>query len=150
LSWLEVQEQAVYLLDPETESEEELWARSIAKNGIDESTFAFADAIRARNMLQSEHGYYSFGSVDLVVEETTQHDWVSSDTVKQDGTSREEFRPQTNSLTDRPDENFFLGLAGMRFIEAGLEDRYTRINRVCSNCHIYTPKALVKCQNCED
>ncbi len=149
LSWLQVQEQAVYTLDPETETEEELWARSVAKNGIDESVYSYVDSIRARNLLASDHGYYSRSTVDLRVEETNQHDWISGLTVKSDGTERNEFKPQTVDLADRPDENFFLGLPGIRFIDAGLEPTYFKHNKLCKKCFIYTPKAFAVCQNCE-
>lgn len=150
LSWLQVQEQAVYTLDPETESEEELWARSVAKNGIDESVYAYVDGIRAKNLLSSDHGYYSYSTVDLAVEQQISgHDWISSETVKPDGQERFEFREQTNDLRDRPDENFFLGLPGLRAIENGIQDLYFKHNRECKKCHMYTPKGFASCQNCE-
>lgn len=151
LSWLQVQEQAVYLLDPETESEEELWARNVARNGIDESVYSYVDAIRAKNLLASDHGYYSQSTVDLAVDEQISgHDWVSSETISpRDGKQRDEFREQTNDLRDRPDENFFLGLPGLRAIETGIQDLYFKHNRECKKCHIYTPKGFVSCQNCE-
>ena len=152
LSWLQVQEQAVYLLDPETESEEELWARAIAKNGVDESVYSYVDSIKAKYLLASDHGYYSHGTVDLAVDQDISgHDWISSETISpRDGKRRDEFREQTNDLRDRPDENFFLGLPGIRFLEAGLEPNYLKYNKVCQKCHILTPKSLAKCQNCED
>lgn len=152
LSWIQVQEQAVYTLDPETETEEELWYRSVAKNGIDEGVFTFVDTHRARHALEQEHGYYSRSTVDLAVDEQISgHDWISSETVSPvDGKTRFEFKPQTVDLADRPDESFFLGLPGLRFIDAGLLDTYLKHNRLCDKCRILTPKSFAKCQNCED
>lgn len=151
LSWLQVQEQAVYTLDPESESEEELWARSIAKNGLDESVYQYADSIRAKHLLKSDHGYYSMSTVTLEVEPTTAHDWISSSTISpRDGLERLEFLESSNSLADRPNEDFFLGLAGLRSIENGTQDRYLKGQRLCTKCNIYTPKAMATCQNCEN
>lgn len=150
LSWLQVQEQAVYTLDPETETEEELWYRSVAKNGITEEVYAFADAHRTRNALKSDHDYYSYGSIDLAVEPTSGHDWAESETIRPDGTTRHEFKQDWNSLADRPSEDFMLGLPGLRAIENGTQDRYLKWNKLCSKCGIYTPKAMATCQNCEN
>lgn len=150
LSWLQVRELAVYTLDPESESEEELWARSIAKNGMDESVYSYADSIRAKHLLKSDHGYYSKSTVNLAVETTSGHDWAESETIRPDGTIRHEFKQDWNSLADRPTEDFFLGLPGIRAIETGIADRYLRFNKLCSKCSIYTPKAMANCQNCEN
>lgn len=151
LSWLQVQQQAIYTLDPESETEEELWYRSVGEHGINEAVFAFADVHRTRNALKQDHDYYSYGSVDLAVDEQISgHDWVSSETISpRDGKQRDEFREQTNDLRDRPDENFFLGLPGLRAIENGIQDLYFKHNRECNKCHMYTPKGFVSCQNCE-
>lgn len=152
LSWLQVQEQAVYTLDPETESEEELWARSIARNGIDEGVYSFVDAYRHKHALEQDHGYYSRSTVDLAIDKKVSgHDWISSETVSPvHDQTRLEFKPQTVDLADRPDETFFLGLPGLRFIDAGLLDNYLKYNRLCDKCRILTPKSFAKCQNCED
>lgn len=150
LSWLQVKELAVYTLDPESETEEELWARSIAKNGIDESVYQYADSIRTKHLLQSDHGYYSKSTVNLAVAETSGHDWAESETIRPDGTVRHEFKQDWNSLADRPSEEFMLGLPGLRSIENGTQDRYLRSNKLCPKCRIYTPKAMATCQNCEN
>lgn len=150
LSWLQVRELAVYTLDPESESEEELWARSVAKHGLDESVYQYADSIRAKHLLQSDHGYYSKSTVDLAVEPTSAHDWAEPETVRTDGTTRHEFKQDWNSLADRPTEDFMIGLPGLRAIENGIQDRYLKWNRLCSKCGIYTPKAMANCQNCEN
>ena len=61
---------------------------------------------------------------------------------------RYEFKQDWNSIADRPSENFFMGLPGLRYIESD-QTYYTRINSVCSNCFIYTPTRLETCQNCD-
>jgi hypothetical protein len=61
---------------------------------------------------------------------------------------RYEFKQDWNSMADRPTENFFLGLAGLRYIEND-QTYFTRINSVCSNCYLYTPSRLETCQNCD-
>ena len=61
---------------------------------------------------------------------------------------RHEFKQDWNSMADRPTENFFLGLAGLRYIEND-QTYFTRINSVCSNCYLYTPSRLETCQNCD-
>lgn len=184
LSWLAVQRNAIFLLDPEEESEEELWSRAVARNGLDEETFAFADVIRARHALKSDHGYYSKSTVRMDIEPESQHDWAESETIGRPtlqvvlgGTSgcgkpesscydfsckhtitvesaevvpsiRNEWKVEWTSMADRPDEAFFLGLAGLRYVENNFE-RYTKWNKVCPECHIYTPKNLDTCQNCD-
>jgi len=68
MHWLKV-EQFAMLFDPETEMEEELWSRSVGKYSVDE---AFVP--------DSGQGMYS---VDIRPDDTvTQHDWISSETVK--------------------------------------------------------------------
>ena len=61
---------------------------------------------------------------------------------------RHEFKQDWNSMADRPTENFFLGLPGLRYIEND-QTYFTRINSVCSNCYLYTPSRLETCQNCD-
>lgn len=61
---------------------------------------------------------------------------------------RYEFKQDWNSIADRPSENFFMGLPGLRYIESD-QTYYTRLNSVCSNCFIYTPTRLETCQNCD-
>ena len=61
---------------------------------------------------------------------------------------RYEFKQDWNSMADRPTENFFLGLPGLRYIEND-QTYFTRINTVCSNCYLYTPTRLATCQNCD-
>ena len=187
MTWLAVQRNAIYLLDPEAEDENEteLWTRSVAKHGLDEETFNFADTIRARNLLESDHGYYSKSTVEMSVEQTSQHDWTESETVvgktlqvifeaglsKCGGSEanctdftcshpmvvktieyvdnvRNEFFQQSTTLADRPDEGFFLGLPGLKYVEE-MFNAYKRFNRVCQSCFIMTPKSEAICQNCD-
>lgn len=184
LTWLRVQEQAVFMLDPEEETEEELWARNVAKHGLDEQVFLFADAIRARHMLEDEHGYYSASTVRMDVEDTSQSDWAESESytgvqhiVSLGGTSdcgkpesectnfnckhtmfvassevepriRKEFRPPATDMSDRPTEDFFLGFGGLHYVMDGF-NRYKKLNHECPECHMYTPKNEVTCQNCD-
>ena len=61
---------------------------------------------------------------------------------------RYEFKQDWNSMADRPTENFFLGLPGLRYIEND-QTHFTRINSVCNNCYLYTPSRLETCQNCD-
>ena len=61
---------------------------------------------------------------------------------------RYEFKQDWNSMADRPTENFFMGLPGLRYIEND-QTYFTRINTVCSSCYLYTPSRLETCQNCD-
>ena len=61
---------------------------------------------------------------------------------------RYEFKQDWNSIADRPTENFFMGLPGLRYIEQD-QEYFTRINTVCSECNLYTPSRLELCQNCD-
>lgn len=61
---------------------------------------------------------------------------------------RYEFKQDWNSMADRPTENFFLGLAGLKYIESD-QTHFTRINTVCNSCYLYTPSRLATCQNCD-
>lgn len=148
LSWLKVQEQAVYMLDPEEEDEEELWARSVARNGFDEQVFSFVDYTTSRHMLESDHGYYRQSTVTMEVEETSQHDWIESQTIAPDGTERNEFKESSVHMADRPNEDFFLKLGGLHYVMDGYA-RYIKYNLECPECHIFTPKNLDTCQNCD-
>ena len=61
---------------------------------------------------------------------------------------RYEFKQDWNSIADRPSENFFMGLPGLRYIEDD-QTYYTRLNLVCPHCFIYTPSRMTECQNCD-
>jgi len=61
---------------------------------------------------------------------------------------RYEFKQDWNSIADRPTENFFMGLPGLRYIEND-QTHFIRINTVCSHCYLYTPTRLKTCQNCD-
>jgi hypothetical protein len=61
---------------------------------------------------------------------------------------RYEFKQDWNSMADRPTENFFMGLPGLRYIESD-QQYFTRLNTVCSECNLYTPSRLELCQNCD-
>jgi hypothetical protein len=61
---------------------------------------------------------------------------------------RYEFKQDWNSMADRPTENFFMGLPGLRYIEDD-QTYFTRINTVCNHCYLYTPTRLATCQNCD-
>jgi len=61
---------------------------------------------------------------------------------------RYEFKQDWNSMADRPTENFFLGLPGLKYIEND-QTYFTRINTVCKSCYLYTPTRLETCQNCD-
>ena len=61
---------------------------------------------------------------------------------------RYEFKQDWNSMADRPTENFFMGLPGLRYIESD-QTYFTRINTVCTHCYLYTPTRLETCQNCD-
>jgi hypothetical protein len=61
---------------------------------------------------------------------------------------RYEFKQDWNSIADRPTENFFMGLPGLRYIEND-QTYFTRINTVCNSCYLYTPTRLETCQNCD-
>jgi hypothetical protein len=75
------------------------------------------------------------------------HDtWIkSSEWLPQE---RYEFKQDWNSMADRPTENFFMGLPGLRYIESD-QTFFTRLNTVCSECNLYTPSRLELCQNCD-
>ena len=61
---------------------------------------------------------------------------------------RYEFKQDWNSIADRPSENFFMGLPGLRYVEDD-QTYYTRLNSVCPHCFIYTPSRMTECQNCD-
>lgn len=61
---------------------------------------------------------------------------------------RYEFKQDWNSMADRPTENFFMGLPGLKYIEND-QTYFTRINTVCNECYLYTPTRLATCQNCD-
>jgi hypothetical protein len=61
---------------------------------------------------------------------------------------RYEFKQDWNSMADRPTENFFMGLPGLKYIEND-QTYFTRINTVCNSCYLYTPTRLKTCQNCD-
>jgi len=61
---------------------------------------------------------------------------------------RYEFKQDWNSMADRPTENFFLGLPGLKYIEND-QTYFTDINTICSQCYLYTPTRLATCQNCD-
>jgi hypothetical protein len=61
---------------------------------------------------------------------------------------RYEFKQDWNSISDRPTENFFMGLPGLKYIEDD-QTYFTRINTVCNQCYLYTPTRLATCQNCD-
>jgi len=62
---------------------------------------------------------------------------------------RHEFKPDWNSISDRPTELDNIGLPGLR--EANANDKWLwfSTNHVCSECHIMTPKQYDVCQNCD-
>ena len=61
---------------------------------------------------------------------------------------RHEFKQDWNSMADRPTENFWFGLPGLRYIESD-QQHFTRLNGVCTSCNLYTPSRLDTCQNCD-
>ena len=64
---------------------------------------------------------------------------------------RNEFHDSGFSPSDRPSENFWLGLPGLRAtedVDVTVARWYYR-NTVCSECHILTPKCENVCQNCD-
>jgi len=68
--------------------------------------------------------------------------------IEEQDEERYEFKQDWNSMADRPTENFFLGLPGLRYIESD-QQHFTRINTVCRECNLYTPSRLATCQNCD-
>ena len=146
LSWLMFRTSAELFGEDEKENldlmtdEEESWARTVAKYGKDEQTFVFIKPHIEAPHIETGIGTYD----DTPTEEPSGHDWVSSETRKPDGTIRNEFREDMNSMADRPTENFFLGLAGVVF-----DSGYTSATHIkCSKCFILSPKSLDECQNC--
>jgi len=61
---------------------------------------------------------------------------------------RDEYIPMWTSLTDRPTENEWFGLPGLRYVEHG-DNLFYALNVVCKECFIYTPTAFDTCQNCD-
>lgn len=62
---------------------------------------------------------------------------------------RAEFKEDWNSPADRPSENFFLGLAGLREYNELIDRKWEMTNSVCTTCNIMTPRVFDVCQNCE-
>jgi len=61
---------------------------------------------------------------------------------------RNEYKTDWNSMADRPSPDFMMGMPGLRYIEID-QEFFTRLNIVCSECHLYTPKKDTLCQNCD-
>ena len=60
---------------------------------------------------------------------------------------RYEYKQDWNSIADRPNEDFFLGLAGLRFI-AEPRDSYYKSHVLCTECNLYTTKTDAECGEC--
>jgi hypothetical protein len=69
-------------------------------------------------------------------------------TLEEQDEERHEFKQDWNSMADRPSENFFIGLPGLRYLESD-QQYFTRLNTVCVECNLYTPSRLELCQNCD-
>jgi hypothetical protein len=61
---------------------------------------------------------------------------------------RDEYIEMWTSLSDRPTENNWFGLPGLRYVEHS-DNLFYRLNQVCGECFIYTPKDSDTCQNCD-
>jgi hypothetical protein len=138
ISWLKlvqlVQFDMVIDPDDDAEVEFELDRRAVGFNPNDEVVVWSDEGLR---------------SIDAEPDtEVSQHDWVSAHVRKKDGSIRDEFLPQTNSLLDRPTENDKFGLPGLRYIEKP-DKVFFSLNVECPSCHIFTPSVDDACQNCE-
>jgi hypothetical protein len=77
--------------------------------------------------------------------ETVELGWSSEDDI------RNEFHDSGFSVSDRPSESFWLGLAGLRWNE-NIDDAtyvWLQSNKPCQSCHILTPRHESLCQNCD-
>jgi len=141
LSWLMFRTAAELFGEDEEENldlmtnEEEQWVRAVAKYGPDEAPFNFITVF----------GNVATSVIDITAEDEPKgSDWVSSETVKQDGSIRQEFKEDWNSMADRPTENFFLGLAGVIF-----SDEWIANHTTCPNCFVLTPTQTDECTVCD-
>ena len=156
--------------DDDLDTEDEDWVDVQAKYGHDTSDYVFGDRSETRAgtiSIESEpvsgHDWvspvtstgrkiYTIASVRAMcglkeadcLDPTCRHVPV----LEEQDEERYEFKQDWNSLADRPTENFFMGLPGLRYIEQD-QEYYTRINSECAHCHIYTPTRIPICQNCD-
>jgi hypothetical protein len=176
IDWLTVMQLASFMqvLDPELESvnqEQESWDNSVSKYAVDEA-FVLSDNfvtqsvdIRADEQV-SQHDWVSSRtkgphSLQITLDGKSEcgkplaqcntfnckhESWVkSAEWLPQ---VRDEYLEMWSSLSDRPTENNFIGLPGLRYVEH-TDNLFYVLNKVCGNCFIYTPKADDTCQNCD-
>ena len=179
IDWLTVMQLASFMqvLDPELEAvnqEQESWDDSVGKYAVDEA-FVPTDTdamqsvdIRADEQVsqhdwvssQTKHGLKEnivLGAYPTICgKPETKCDKMKYGCVHKYylksfeivDNIRDEYLESWTSLTDRPTENFWAGLPGLRYVENS-DNLFHRINVVCGECLIYTPKADDTCQNCD-
>lgn len=156
--------------EDEVDTEEEDWVDVQAKYGHDTTDYVFGDRSETRaGTISTESEPVSGHDWVSPVQHTGKKIYVISGTkamcglkeadcfdptcrhvpvLEEQDEERYEFKQDWNSMADRPTENFFMGLPGLRYIESD-QQYFTRLNTVCSECNLYTPSRLELCQNCD-
>jgi hypothetical protein len=156
--------------EDEVDTEEEDWVDVQAKYGHDTTDYVFGDRSETRaGTISTESEPVSGHDWVSPVQHTGKKIYVISGTkamcglkeadcfdptcrhvpvLEEQDEERYEFKQDWNSMADRPTENFFMGLPGLRYIESD-QQYFTRLNTVCKECNLYTPSRLELCQNCD-
>lgn len=166
----------VKMLQSDEELEVEEWEDVLAKTGKDEVTYLFENYHHEYSMGTVEidtepkvSGHDWIESITLrpiqrlhtnmngesacgkplteCYDFSCNHKTISYEHILEDD-ERYEFKQDWNSMADRPSPDFMMGMPGLRYIEID-QEFFTRLNIVCSECHLYTPKKDTLCQNCD-
>lgn len=178
ISWLAVERLANFMvvLDPELsqlqEQEQESWDNTVGKYAVDEAFVPTdTDALLSVDIRTSDqpsgHEWISSQTVKQVPKFTVKLRHISDcgngedkcydfscshkteiDYAELERDIRDEYIEMWTSLSDRPTENNWWGLPGLRYVEHSDNLFYT-LNQVCGECNIYTPKDNDTCHNCD-
>jgi len=178
ISWLAVERLANFMvvLDPELSElqlqEQESWDNTVGKYAIDEAFVPTdTDALLSVDIRSSDtpsgHEWISSQTVkknlkfavklkhisDCGNGEDKCYDFSCShkteiDYAELERDIRDEYIEMWTSLADRPTENLWFGLPGLRYVEHS-DNLFYRLNKVCGECNIYTPKDSDTCANCD-
>lgn len=153
--------------------EEESWVRAISRYGKDEQPFVFtniyseqstgvydntpedmpkgSDWISTETVRQNQRQVITLvdssncGKAEKDCYEMSCVHRLTVESSRLETDIRQEFKEDWNSMSDRPSEEFFLGLSGLRFIE----DTWTGSHQTCPNCFVLTPVNIEECTVCD-
>jgi RNA polymerase subunit RPABC4/transcription elongation factor Spt4 len=178
ISWLAVERLANFMvvLDPELselqQQEQESWDNTVGKYAIDEAFVPTdTDALLSVDIRSSDtpsgHEWVSSQTVKKDLKFTVKLKHISDcgkgedkcydfscshkteiDYAELERDIRDEYIEMWTSLTDRPTENLWFGLPGLRYVEHN-DNLFYQLNKVCGECNIYTPKDSDTCANCD-